>query len=120
MLPKIGSAFVLIMRPVQPGLTARSIYLFICSAFGRYYFQMPCRGTGLTTGNLAQFVSLFQTLIQLQEFDQQMSYLFSCCTVCLRLVFCIVHVLFAPFGGFRLSQLPLKMDFLLIDHTAEY
>lgn len=29
MLPKIGSAFVLIMRPVQPGLTARSIYLFI-------------------------------------------------------------------------------------------
>lgn len=29
MLPKISSTFVLIMRPVVPGLTATFIYLFV-------------------------------------------------------------------------------------------
>lgn len=126
MLPKISSTFVHIMRPEVPGLTARFIYLFVYFRFGQVYFQILCRGTALTTGNLARFVldphAGAQTLLQPQEFNQQMSYLFSCCAA--RLLVCVVRlmdvsggILFAPFCWFKLSQLPLKPDFLLIDHS---
>lgn len=126
MLPKISSTFVLIMRPVVPGLAATFIYLFVYFGIGQVYFQILCRGTALTTGNLTRFVldphAGAQTLIQLQEFNQQMSYLFSCCAACVLV--CIVRltdvsgvILFAPFCWFKLSQLPLKLDFLLIDHS---
>lgn len=126
MLPKISSTFALIMRPVVPGLAATFMYLFVYFGIGQVYFQILCRGTALTTGNLTQFLldphAGAQTLIQLQEFNQQMSYLFSCCAACLLV--CIVRltdvsgvILFAPFCWFKLSQLPLKLDFLLIDHS---
>lgn len=126
MLPKISSAFVLIMRPLVPGLTATFIYSFVYFGSGQVYFQILGRGTALTTGNLTRFVldphAGAQTLIQLQEFNQQMSYLFSCCAACLLV--CVVRltdvlgvILFAPFCRFKLSQLPLKLDFLLIDHS---
>lgn len=126
MLPKISSTFVLIMRLLAPGLTATFIYLFVYFGFGQVYFQMLRRGTTLTTGNLARFVlephAGTQTLIQPQEFNQQMSYLFSGCAA--HLLVCVVCltdvsgvILFAPFCWFKLSQLPLKPDFLLIDHS---